>query len=321
MGTRRRHECLRSRRTQKRQGDTPVRESSGGNVSPDVMVVNDFSELLTLHVAHQPVRRVVDQILPAQPFTYHLVEDNSYLLKRVMAAQIQSSADLLHIPPHVFGADVVVGADDHTPDQSPNALNAVGRRIAVYVLAAVVVDHDVSVKRWHVSVGRKFIRVDDGPGFNVAQDEAVQRVSVFAGDRFNHHSAFALDRSNHRGFAGGASSTVSFLAGVFVLFPSTQVHFVDLNHVMERNVVVAPCFTDAVNQKPSCLVREQQVFYQNRSRRTLRSGYDQIDGYCPRVQRQVTALHASADLDAEVFATRGAPIRHWLVVTDSPDTL
>ena len=203
--------------------------------------------------------------------------------------------------------DAIHSALEHSPD----ALNAVRADAILAVLSGSVVDAIVTKEQTiKADIPRGFVTEDRRANFDVGMNCGLDGKGVRRAHWHSYGTSTALPDAQHGGFADAATASPQFLVLVLIGFLAADVALVCLNNAAQFvNVFIgAARLAQTLQHKPCRLLGNANLFRQLQARDALPSGYEQVHGIEPLVQRNMAALEDRSCADREVKGTGIAAI-------------
>ena len=209
---------------------------------------------------------------------------------------------------HVFGADLVKGADDSTLHQRPKTFNRVGVNSSDNVLVFAVVNHFVRKRSGQIDVTGPRVRSQQadlvGNGF---PDKLGYACTIDAFQDASDDFAFALHSADNADLAGAAASpATAALIPVFVFVFPADVSLVNLDNTAELiGAVFAEASTDTVAHVERGFVRAKTHDPLNlQCADSLFAGQHHVDDPEPIAERFIRVFEDGADQNGEAIPAR-----------------
>lgn len=197
----------------------------------------------------RPLDRLVCQCRIGEPLPTNSARRVGEALAIPLIPRVETKRLFVHVAVKVIIAHLVVSADDHSLEQAPEVLYAVGVNAASDILSGMV-NEVVLVCRAEGAIRLQGIRVDDGSRRDVRENLALQ----FAASRaVNHHRAdlaVALQHAHDESFIGEWAA-MALLPLVLVLFLAADPRLISL-HGTREGVIEALDF----HSEPDAMIHE-----------------------------------------------------------------
>lgn len=194
----------------------------------------------------------------------------------------------------IFAADLVIGADNATLEDAPEAFNRVGMDRADNVVAAALADDPVRQIATKQPIARMLIGAEQANLVrNSLMHKAVQSCGIRVVDNPQHHVSLAADSADHRRFTG-ANAARSAVALVLMLVRRFAAHigFVNLDNAAKLiEILFDQRRANAMAHIPSGLVRAETEMTVDLPRaHALFAGEHQVNDLKPHAQVNVRIL-------------------------------
>ena len=247
------------------------------------------------------------QIGVAQPAVRHMAGQLFHTGQGWQRPLIVAADQLTDVARQMLGAHLVVDALMTAFQDGPQALNAVGRHVAVHILLGPVGDERPVL---YAVIALVFIRVDPRPRLNMRGHKRLQRLPIPV---LNHGSLdvvrLSVLEAHDNALAGPASPAVELLGLVLVLLQPAHERLIHFDRADKRHVLLPPHLPNPMLQMPRRFLRDAEQLAELDTGEPFRVDGEQVEGQRPRLVAEIRAVHDRVGTHGEVFAAGAATVR------------
>lgn len=212
---------------------------------------------------------------------------------------------LVNVPLQIGFTNEMISTENNTLEMRPKALNAIGvdavrSNELLLAVAHIVVTETLTAQSL---IGNEFVSKQVCVLTDELLDNRHQGLGLGILDLHGNGLTVTLYHTENRslGLGGTALSAFGLLAFVLVGLTATEVHFIHFHVTVKRNgIVLGKQCADFLQHIPSGLLRYLAVTGELVRGNTLLVRGNEVHGYKPLAEGQVTALKDSADLAREI---------------------
>jgi len=254
----------------------------------------------------------LDQRLIGQPLASHAVHETVKPRQGMVlhVALIQPERKFINVATKMLFARVMVNAVNAAFHDRENTLNAIRGHVVADVFTSAVIDGCV-LERFvsDLTVDKRLVCVEHGADFDILDDCLPDSFLIHIGDRHSDRPAAALAHAKNRRLADRAATGLELLRLVLIGFLAADesfVNFDDTGKLLE--IATAASFPEPVQNEPSRLLRDPDLFRQLHAGYALAGRHEQVHRVNPLVQGNVAALEDCAGTHREVLCTLVAAV-------------
>jgi hypothetical protein len=245
-------------------------------------------------------QRPVSQPLPGDTI-HKAIEPRQGVIFDV--AFVQPEGKFIDVAVEMLLAGVMIDTDQAAFENRENAFDSVCGHIIADIFALTVIDRImIEGQASNADIRAGFVGVDRRTNLDILKDHGLDRLGVCSGDRHGDRPSATLPHAENWRLADRTTSSLEFLAFVFVGFLAADkrlINFDDAGELLE--IGTATGFPQPMQDEPSRLLRDPNFLGELHRGYALAGRHEQVHRVNPLVQRNVAALEYRAGAHREVF--------------------
>lgn len=217
---------------------------------------------------------------------------------------IQAEGEFVNVPGKVLFADLVVNSVQAAFQDRPHAFYAVGAGHAAHVLIGRMVDALLAEEHpVKIVIGRVFVCEQSRADFYVGMNRGLNLFDAGILDRHSLGAPATLPHSENSRLADSAAPGFKLVFLMLVAFQAADESLVNFYHPAQLRYVLIAGFAEPMENEPSRLLGDADLFRQLHRRDALAGCNEQVHRIQPFMQGNVGPPKNRASADREVKVT------------------